>query len=212
MVKLFVVVAVLATLISCANPVNRKTAVNYNKAAYSAMRSGEWAKSRMYFGRAIQNSKFGGVNPKKMAVLWYEYGRTSGVICDWPEAERGLNEAYKFDSENGGPAFMSLYELGRMYYDRKLYPKASDYFTRVEVEFNKIEADTKDPLGYAEFLEEFATALEQTGNSTDAEKHRARATELRKTFPGKRSHTEKTPYGTQCAASQPALNQPSLSR
>lgn len=193
-----IVMAVLITLVGCANPINRHTAVKYNHAAYAAMKSGDWVNARMYFGRAIPNAKIGGVDPKAMAVLWYEYGRSSGVICDWSEAERGLNEAYKLDSETGGPAYMSLYEFGRMNYDRKQYAKAVEYFARVKTEFDKLQADTKDPLGYADYLEEYASALEQTGNAAEVEKHRARAAELRKTFPGKDAHTEKTPYGTQC--------------
>lgn len=76
------------------------------------MKSGDWFNARMYFGRAIQNAKIGGADTKTVAVLWYEYGRSSGVICDWPEAARGLNEAYKLDSETVGPAYMSLMNSG----------------------------------------------------------------------------------------------------
>lgn len=93
---------------------------------------------------------------------------------------------------------MSLYELGKMSYDRKQYTKAIEYFARVKKEFDKVQADTKDPLGYADYLEEYASALEQTDNAMEVEEHRSRAAELRKIFEGKDSHTEKTPYGTQC--------------
>lgn len=198
MKRYLVVFALALFVVGCANPINRHTAGKYSQAAYSAMKSGDWFNARMYFGRAIQNAKIGGVDTKAMAVLWYEYGRSSGVICDWPEAERGLNEAYKLDSETGGPAYMSLYEFGRMNYDRKQYAKAVEYFARVKVEFDKLQADTRDPLGYADYLEEYAGALEKTGNNAEAKKHRARAVELRKAFPGKDAQTEKTPYGTQC--------------
>lgn len=197
---LFVVVAGLIILAGCANPINRHTAGKYNQAAYAAMKSGDWFGARMYFGRAIQNAKVGGVDTKSMAVLWYEYGRSSGVICDWVEAERGLDEAYKLDSETQGPVYMSLYERGRMHYDRKQYTKAVEYFARTNAEFDKarFNFDTADPLGYADYLEEYSDALEKTGNVNDAKKHRDRAVELRNTFPGKEAHTEKTPYGTQC--------------
>lgn len=196
--RFLIVAAVVVSLVGCANPINRHTAGKYNQAAYGAMQSGDWFNARMYFGRAIQNAKMGGADSKALAVLWYEYGRSSGVICDWPEAEHGLNEAYKLDTETGGPAYMSLYEFGRMNYDRKQYAKAVEYFSRVKTEFDKLQADTKDPLGYADYLEEYASALEKTGDTAEAKKHRARAADLLKAFPAGDAHTEKTPYGTQC--------------
>lgn len=88
-----------------------------------------------------------------------------------------------------------------MNYDRKQYTKAIEYFVRVKVEFDKLQADTRDPLGYVDYLEEYAGALEITGNNAEVKKHRVRAVELRKAFPGKDAHTEKTPYGTQCKSS-----------
>lgn len=195
--ELIVLIAVVA-LVGCANPINRKTAMNYTNAAYDAVQAGDWFKARMYFGRALINAKLGGATPKGLAILNYEYGRTSGVICDWVEAERGLNEAYKLDQETGGPTYMSLYELGRMSFAREQYDKALEYYGRAWQEFEKVQADTKDPLGYAVYLEEYAVILEKTGNKVEAEKHKARADELRSVFPGKESHTEKTPYGTRC--------------
>src|SRR2546423_15195776 len=95
---------------------------------------------------------------------------------------------------------MSLYEMGRMNYDRKLYAQAIGYFARVEPEFERRQLDTQDPLGMADYLDEYATALEQTGKIDQAKSRRARAGELRQTFRGRQAHTEKTPYGTQCAS------------
>lgn len=199
--KLLILIAVIAVG-GCAKPINLKTAENYTNAAYSSVQAGDWFKARMYFGRALINAKLGGATPKGLAILNYEYGRTSGVICDWEEAERGLNEAYKIDQESGGPTYMSLYELGRMSFAREQYQKALEYYGRTWQEFEKIQADTKDPLGYAVYLEEYVVILEKTDNKVEAEKHKARADELRKVFPGKESRTEKTPYGTQCNALQ----------
>jgi hypothetical protein len=138
------------------------------------------------------------VSPGAKAVLYYEYGRSSGVICDWVEAERGLNQAYQLDEQSGGPAYMSLYELARMNFDRKRYPEALEYFNRVLPEFNRIQADTRDPLGYAAFLDEYGASLQQVEKTSEAASAKARAEELRKAFQGKDPHTEKTPYGTQC--------------
>lgn len=194
-------VALLALLATaCTNPINLRTASNYSSAGYAAMAAGDWAKARMNFGRAVQNAEIGRADPKAIGALWYEYGRASGVICDWPEAERGLNKSLELDSQSGGPAYMSLYELGRMNYDRKQYAEAVGYFARVKTEFDRMQADSRDPVSYAEYLDEYAGALEQTANASEAAPLRSRAAELRRTFPGQAGRTEKTPYGTQCMA------------
>lgn len=188
------------TFAGCANPINLKTSQNYTASGYQAIQAGEWFKARMAFGRAITNAELGGANAQTKAVLYYEYGRSSGVICDWAEAEKGLNQAYELDKQTGGPSYMSLYELARMNFDRKHYPEAFAYFSRVASEFTRIQADTRDPLGYAAFLDEYAITLKETGNTEEALRQMARADDLRNTFPGRDSHTEKTPYGTHCVS------------
>jgi len=132
-----------------------------------------------------------------IAVLSYEYGRYSGAICDWNEAEKGLSEAYDIDSQNGGPAYMSLVELARMNLDRGQYDKAFEYFDRVMPDLEKRQLDTRDPLGYADLLDEYANSLEKIGKGESVSTLRARAEVLRRTFPGKSPHTDRTPYGTQ---------------
>ncbi|MSQ58542.1 MAG: hypothetical protein EXR36_02555 [Betaproteobacteria bacterium] len=181
------------------NSINLRAARNYAAAGYQAMHAGDWKNAQTYFSRAILNAQLAKAGPRAMAVLKYEYGRSSGVICDWGEAQAGLNEAYDLDRQNAGPAYMSLYELARLNLDRRDYPKAKEYFEQAFAEFQKIGADTRDPLAYAEFLEEYAVTLENTWSGTEAFAHRERALEIRGTFPAGKSHTEKTPYGAQCA-------------
>ncbi|MGB5488126.1 MAG: hypothetical protein WBN06_12095, partial [Lysobacterales bacterium] len=101
----------------------------------------------MYFARAISNAELAGAPSKGLAVLWYEYGRSSGVICDWEEAENGLNKAFELDSKIGGPAYMSLYELAQMNYARELYTAAIEYFQGAYSGMEEDQADTKDPIG-----------------------------------------------------------------
>jgi len=181
--------------------VNERTAHNYANAGVAASQRGDWATARENWRRAVINARLGQMSNQALAIANYEYGRASGVVCEWAEAESALAEAYRLDSISAGPTYKTTYELGRMYSDRKMYAKAVEQFAKVKVEFEKLQAETKDPVGYAEFLDEYANALEQTGLTNDAKPLRLRAEELRKTFPGKASHTEKTPYGTKCKIS-----------
>lgn len=155
----------------------------------------------MYWGRAALNAELGKAPPQALAILWYEYGRASGVICDWAEAEVGLTKAYELDKVTNVPTFMSLVELARMNFDRQQYREALTYFDRALPEFEKQSPDTNDPVGYADFLDEYAISLDNVGRSVEAKKHLARSAELRRTYPNREARTERTPYGTQCKAS-----------
>lgn len=194
-------IAVLALLLaSCTNPINPRTAATYYDAGYAAVAAGDWPLARTNFRRAIQTADVEGANPRRMSALWYEYGRASGVLCDWAAAESALNSSYRLNRQFDGPTVMSLYELGRINYARSNYPAAVGYFARVRTGFDRNRTETSDPVGYADFLDEYADALEQTSGASEAATLRSRAAELRQTFPGMAGRTEKTPYGTQCQA------------
>ena len=198
--KLILIIVALFIFQSCAAPINQRNAEKYYAAAVSAQHSGDWWNSRKYFARAISNAELAGAPSKGLAVLWYEYGRSSGVICDWEEAENGLNKAFELDSKIGGPAYMSLYELAQMNYARELYTAAIEYFQGAYSGMEEDQADTKDPIGYADFLDKYIHALEQAGRNDLVPQLSARSEKIRAAFTGKESHTEQTPYGTLCQA------------
>jgi len=188
------------TFAGCSNPVNRHTAIRYEEQAYGQMAAGNWFEARMGFGRAITNAEIGGIDESQRVNLWYEYGRASGVICDWAEAERGLGQALRImQKHNDGRLHYVLVEIGRMNLDRKNYGAALQYFERAQPVLEKNNIEIYDPLAYADYLDEYALALKEMGRSSDSMARAKRATEIRSAFPGKRSDTQRTPYGTQCA-------------
>lgn len=196
---LYVAMAFSIVLVSgCAASINEYNARQHAQAGAKAGKSGEFAIARKEFARALTNARLAHANPKMVAALSYEYGRYSGMICDWVEGEKGLSEAYDLDRQNGGPAYMSLVELARRNLDRQQYGNAVEYFDRVVPELESLHADSRDPIGYAQVLDEYAASLEETGKNGLAGKFRDRAGDLRKAFPGQSAHTDRTPYGTQC--------------
>jgi len=195
----YVALAFSIVLVSgCAASINEYNARQHAQAGVKAGKSGEFAKARKEFARALTNARLANADLKLVAVLSYEYGRYSGMICDWVEGEKGLTEAYDLDRQNGGPAYMSLVELARLNLDRQQYGNAVEYFDRVVPELETSHADTRDPIGYAQVLDEYAASLEKTGKNGLAGKFHDRARDLRKAFPGQSSRTDRTPYGTQC--------------
>ena len=182
----------------CANPINMRTAARYADACQALQTQNEWWKARMNCGRAATNAELGHAPARTRAVLWYEYGRASGAICDYVEARRGLNTAIKLDEESGGPAFMSFLELARLELDQGNFKDSVAFYSRFESSVPKDTAEKNDPIGYADVLEEYARAAEGSGNGALSSSLRQRSAQLRSANPGKSSNTDRTPYGKYC--------------
>ena len=135
---------------------------------------------------------------KVTAVYAYEYGRASGVICDWGESERGLLKAYELDQEINGPVHMSLVELARMYQAKGDFAKSEEYYQLALIELDRIQADTRDAIGYANILENYAALLVDSGNTEEAMLVKRREQEIRNVFKGRTNDHEETPYGEFC--------------
>ncbi len=197
--KISSMVIILSVLLSgCAFSINLHNARKYDLAANDAIQKGDWKAARMYYSRAWGNAQMGRADTRTIARLRYEYGRASGVVCEWEEAELALNEAFELDKKSDGPRWMPLVELERMSIAQKDYKKAKSYFDKLMPILSEIQGETKDPLGYADLLDEFVLVLENIGEGESAKKHKKREKQLRDTFPGQKAHTEITPYGTQC--------------
>ena len=170
----------------------------YAEGCHGFQAQNEWWKARRACGRAVVNARLGGASDQAIAVLWYEYGRTSGAICDYAEAQRGLDEAMKLDQAAGGPVYMSLLEMARLNSAQEKFSEAASYYEKFWTAVPKDLAEKQDPIGSAEVLEEQAEAYHRVGKSALSETQKDRAQELRAANPNKTSNTDHTPYGKFC--------------
>lgn len=173
--------------------------------AYMALQEGKWLIYQKLMRSVIDKSTAVGAPPEKRAIFWYEYGRASGVVCDWEDAEFALTVANNLDAKTGRSVHMSLNELGRINVATKQYKKAVEYFTQSLLAFaQSVEKNPEKKItnlgDSALYLEEFAFALEQTGGqASDVKKLRDSAAEIRAQLSSKDSVLDDiTPYGTQC--------------
>jgi hypothetical protein len=95
---------------------------------------------------------------------------------------------------------MSLIELARLNLAQSKYDQARDYFAKALALFRGKDVETTDPIGYADVLDEYSTSIEKSSSPESTQEFRRRAAQLRATFPTGASHTDITPYGTQCNA------------
>lgn len=187
-------------LVGCSNPVNRHTAIRYAEQAESEMIQGNWFNARMGLGRAITNAKIGGFDDRSMSILWYQYGRSSGVICDWAEAERGFEQSYELDKKTGTPAYTASAELAEMYLFREMYKQAVEYFDRAHTELIEAQVDKQHPLSYVVFLKDYADALDHVNQKQKANEYREKAEAVLMANPVTNLKERRTPYGQQCHA------------
>jgi len=191
------ILCISVLLVSCANPINLKTAQNYAQGCTEFEHQGEWWKARQACGRAAINAELGGAEPRAIAWAWYEYGRTSGIICDYPEAKKALEKSLELDTANNGPILMDNFELARLHFDQKKYKEASTYY-QSGIAVTPKEVVDQDPIGYADILDEYGEALKQLGDTAGSEKLLAESKQLRASNPNKTALTKHTPYGKFC--------------
>lgn len=196
--KLITLLPLAMLIVSCGNPLNLHTANKYFVGGHNYAAEGKWFNARMAFGRAWTNANLGKAEDRVTAVYAYEYGRASGAICDWTEAERGLLKALELDKKTQGPVHMSLVELARMYHASGALDKSESFFRQAKEALDEKQLDTRDAIGYATLLREYSDLLIKLDKLPEAEKLKRRALEIETVFKDRESGHEQTPYGKYC--------------
>lgn len=204
MTRALICLLVGASLVGCALPwQNRYSQPNNRTASPPVASQGDleqdWVRARDGFReRVAQARNDGNVPPLELAALIYEYGRTSGVLCDWQTASLSLEESYELDKSNGGPSHMSLVELARLNLAQEQYEEARRYFSMAIPELDSVDADKRDPMGFVDIIEEYSAVLSKLGETKEAAVHRDRGKYLRQTSINSVSRSDITPYGAFC--------------
>jgi tetratricopeptide (TPR) repeat protein len=196
MKPLLMAIIILLTLSSCTNP-NIRAAANDVKGCIQLKRQGEWYKASEACKSAAINAELGGGSPHAIADMWYEYGRTSGVICNYVESKKGLEKSLEIDQANNGPIIMDYFELAQLHFAQKKYQESANYY-QLGVSFTEIQVIANDPIGYADVLDEYGEALKQIGDALNSNRMFAESKKLRSDNPNSKRLTKRTPYGKFC--------------
>jgi tetratricopeptide (TPR) repeat protein len=140
----------------------------------------------------------------ELAALHYNFGRAAGATCRFDEAERELLQAAELDVRSNGPIYKTYAELSSLNFDQKKYAASIGYAKK---SLAATDPENVTPWSLAVFLDEYAVALDETGNATEAADARQRALTIRQQHPGSKPIwvvTARAPYGTQC----PEVTQP----
>ena len=185
-------------LIGCATDINLKNAKRYSDSGHNAVVSEDWDAARRAYAKAAVNSDLGNAPVRTRSIMYYEYARASGATCFYDIADEYLKKSLELDKSSNGPIYWPLIELARLNLDQGKYAEALIYFDEVDPIFTELKAIEKDPIGYADYLDEYATALEGTGSQAKAAELRKQANTIRDRNLDIKSFTDRTPYGKHC--------------
>lgn len=202
--RLLQMLVVSALLAACANPLNEHTARRYYAAGEQATRAGNLPLARENYRRALINAQIGHLGPEAEADAAGKLARIQGNLCEHDEAEKTFlyaleaqEKAYGKDSPRTlGPRL----ELAQLAFDIGRFEKATGYFEKAFAVGGSV-LESRMALGYADLLEDYATALSNSGRSADAETARARAHSLKQrggSQGGVKSRTDYVPYPKTC--------------
>lgn len=181
----------------CVNPIQRRASSAFAEGCYGFQVIGKWVQARSHCERAVRSAIRGNASQEQVAALWLEYGRASGVTCNYADAEFGLQEAFELNRNSGGPAHLAALELARLMMVRHQPYEAIEHYETFwsEVPGRWIDGD---PVAAAEVFEEQANALRLIGDDQGATEARRKAQTLRADNPYAVSNSNLTPYGAFC--------------
>jgi tetratricopeptide (TPR) repeat protein len=197
-VKISAVVLLAGGLTACVLPAPQREADKDVAVAAVAQQKADWDNARRAYAKVIADPELANADPKKQAILHYEYGRALGVTCFFDLAEAELTLAYELDKQSSGPVYLTLVELARLNLDQKKYAQSVRYFERALPELESVNAATEAPMAFAEILDEYAVASRAVDRTANAETLAERAAALRAANPDEQSIIDRTPYGKQC--------------
>ena len=91
----------------------------------------------------------------------------TGYSCDFATAKQYLVEALELeralDEPNEVNVSKRLSELARLSFDMGEFQASVDYFAEAVEQLEGLSIESLDPIGFADFLQTYAAALEETG-------------------------------------------------
>ncbi len=195
----------LSLLVSgCVNPINQKTAENYQNWGREAENAGNYQLAEQNYEKSLLNARIGGSPTAGISMAAYNLGRVKRLLCKNKEAESLLLEALELEEqasgENSGLTSMRLFELARLNFGVKEYEAAGKYYDRAISNVRALGIEQSDPIGFAAVLENYANVLTQLGDLEKAEVISDDAVKLRTDNPNEQAGFMPIMYGPGCGA------------
>lgn len=155
----------------------------YYEAGFRAEQEGNLTLARVHFNQAYEFAQTRRLGPASEGAALYEWSRITGYLGMTSEAAAGFTNALGLIDASGGRGEKlrapALCELARLLHDTKQHAKAIPVFEVAIDELQKLNAPQKDPLGFADVLDDYADSLRANGELVVAEGILTRSTAIR---------------------------------
>jgi tetratricopeptide (TPR) repeat protein len=197
MLRAIPIITALLISTSCVNPLNVITAERYYQNGTDLANQNKWGKARIAYGRALTNVEWGNLPDKTKALYSFNFGRASGVLCDWDNAEKYLEQALTIYSKTEPQLHYELIALAQMNQARGDYKKASEYYSKTIEDVKKHNVDKQMPMAFADTLLKYSEVESKLGNTEKSLQIKNQANVILNNNPDKKLPPA-APYGKFC--------------
>lgn len=157
----------------CARDFNTTNTARYHDAGMRAELARDFPQAEEYYGRALIWAGTERVPPSLLSLTMYNLGRMKGHACKFEEARELLLTSLALEESASGPASAQvsrrLFELGRLYYDRRLYAESVPYYSEGVAMVRRLKLEDDEPVTFTEALQDYANALHEAGERRTAD-------------------------------------------
>jgi len=181
----FKAVAVLALLFTggCAKDFNTTNTARYHDAGTRAEAVRDFPQAEEHYSRALVWAGTERVPATLLSLTMYNLGRMKGHACKFDDARELLLTSLALEESASGPASAQvsrrLFELARLYYDRRLYAESVPYYAQGVAMVRRLKLEEAEPVTFTEALQDYANALRETGEQRLADGLRGEITARR---------------------------------
>ncbi|HTO07550.1 MAG TPA: tetratricopeptide repeat protein [Myxococcota bacterium] len=195
--------ALFATLLAdCGMPFSQVKYDSYYECGLAESRAGNRDGASRCFSRAVTNAQRGRLGPESESASLFEYAKAIGHQCYYDEARTSFQRSLELEEQLAAPRpkmqVVVLVELARLDLDTGQYTEAVHWYEREIPALRKVAVDRADPIAFADELDDFATALEQTGGGARATALRQESAQIRADHPGELPATVAEHYPKDC--------------
>lgn len=183
----FTALLALLLLTGCGRDFGTSNMARFHDAGMRAEQNRDYQGAEEQYERALIWAGTEKVPPSMLSLNLYNLGRMKGHSCKFTEARELLLTSLALEEQTSGPdspqITRRLFELARLYYDRRQYADAQPYYAQGIAMLRRLGLESQDPVNLGEALREHAVVLRQTGNPRAAAGAIADADALRARYP-----------------------------
>lgn len=181
----------------CSKDFSTSNMARFHDAGLRAELARDYQTAEENYERALVWAGTEKVPPALLSLNLYNLGRMKGHGCKFDEARELLLTSLALE-ETAAPVSVQvtsrLFELARLSYDRNRYAEALPFYAQAIPLVRQLKLENEDPLAFTDALQDYATALRQTGDVATANEVAAEVAARRLQFTGARPQLSITRY------------------